>query len=130
MPAVKTRDEWTHDKATDAPKTTADIMRSLKYWLGRYAELPEDARARPTLTPGYKDRIGAQDIIATRADLTRLLGDLPERQREAVIRCLVGGQSKRRAAVAMQVSPVRANELVGKGLWRMAKALQRKDRDR
>ena len=124
MAATLLRDVWTHNRATDAPKTLEEIAGDLRFWLGRYRELPEDAQARKTLQPGYQDRIGAQDVIATRADLARLLTALSDRQREAVARCCIGGQSAGAAGRAMNLSRTAVRRLVTTGLQDAAKMLR------
>ena len=56
-------------------------------------------------------------------DLEHALGELPARQREALARHLVRGQSLKCAGRAMGIGPDRVSKLCGRGLYRGAQML-------
>lgn len=130
MATTALRDRWTHDRRTDAPKSVEEIAGDLRFWLGRYHDLPEDAQARAMLPPGYQDREGAADLIATRADIHRLLGMLPDRQREALARCCICGDSAGRAAEDMGISRGAVRAAIKSGLRAGARILIGEEFDR
>lgn len=123
MANIALRDCWTHDRRIDAPKTVEEIAGDLRFWLGRYHHLPEDAQARAMLPPGYQDREGAQDLIATRADIHRLLGMLTRDQRQALARCCICGDSAGRAAADMGISRGAVRAAIKSGLRDAARIL-------
>ena len=123
MATTALRDRWTHDRRIDAPKSVAEIAGDLRFWLSRYRSLPEDAAARRALPPGYQDREGREDLIATQADLHRLLGMLTHDQRQALARCCICGESAGRAAEAMNTTRGAVRAAIKSGLRDAARIL-------
>lgn len=129
-PEAPARDWWTWRAATDEPLTIDELKGRLRWWLRQYHRLPEDIACKaascaryggdgpPVTLPG-----SAHDLALTRADLDGLLARLEPRQREALRRCCVDGQSARAAAVAMHGSFGATRALIETGLRDLARAL-------
>lgn len=125
--ATETRNWWTWTPLGEADE--GRIIGRLRWWLRQYPTLRDGATAKATAATDAGERFqhwppGAWcDLAAVRGDLERALAALTDRQREAVVRCCIGGQSARQAAAAMTTSRGQVRALIASGLRDAARIL-------